>query len=781
MHPDEGYKNFTVLYKELSESLLNLNEANTRAKIIDRFLKECLGWPESAITREDRNDVGYTDYQLIMSNRTQIIIEAKKTGEYFEIPPAQYRRHFKVGGVLQSIPNLTSALNQARNYSVDIGCKYAAIFNGHQLVIFSAITIGKSWKEGYCVVFHSLEDFKMNFALIWNILSYDSIRSGSLVSYVDFVKSDLVFQKLIQGIHNRDQTYARNDLYTYLQPISNFIFSELLDEARTEVLKQCYVFDRSNSQLGDEFNVFFTDRLPHFSQKFKIKEILEREKKGGVFEREFLSKKQNQNRNRKGSLMVLLGGIGSGKTTFIHRFFKIVLADHENLLWFYVDFRYTSPSPDVIQAYILEKISQEWDEKYSQLLSPLLSDIGFAVNEPDKKVYFSKLFNLLNRLGFSISLIIDNVDQHDINIQERIFMEEIHLTVIFKTVTIMSLREETFLTSTKTGVFDAYDIPKFHISSPNFISVINSRLDFAIKVIPTEFNFSPDVASKLIKYFKIIKSSLILGNPQSERLINFMESISVGDIREALRMFNYFTVSGNTDVTEIFKIFDDTGAYQIAYHQFIKSIILGERRYYVQDKSQLMNVFDFDTSITDSHFTQLRILQYLKNRQNKSSKSRIGRGFVDINELINSTEEISIPRPVVIDSLSRLAYFRLIELDNQSKTNIDEASFVRITPAGIYYVNSELISDFTYLDTIFVDTPISDIVVFDNLKPLIDVIELIKRIERTETFINYLVQAEESEYSSRPEYNGHELTQRRFAAEIREKFLTQKEYILSRV
>jgi hypothetical protein len=85
------------------------------------------------------------------------------------------------------------------------------------------------------------------------------------------------------------------------------------------------------------------------------------------------------------------------------------------------------------------------------------------------------------------------------------------------------------------------------------------------------------------------------------------------------------------------------------------------------------------------------------------------------------------------------------------------------------------------LDTIFVDTPISDIVVFDNLKPLIDVIELIKRIERTETFINYLVQAEESEYSSRPEYNGHELTQRRFAAEIREKFLTQKEYILSRV
>jgi hypothetical protein len=585
---------------------------------------------------------------------------------------------------------------------------------------------------------------------------------------------------LIQGVHNRDQTYARNDLYTYLQPISNFIFSELLDESRTEVLKQCYVFDRSNSQLGDEFDVFFKDKMPHFSQKFKIKEIMEREKKGGVFETEFFSKKQNQNRNHDGSLMVLLGGIGSGKTTFIHRFFKIVLSDHENLLWFYVDFRYTSPSPEVIQRYILDKISQEWDEKYSQLLSPLLSDIGFAVNEPDKKVFFTKLFNLLNKLGFSISLIIDNVDQHDINIQERIFMEAIHLTNIFKTVTIMSLREETFLTSTKTGVFDAYDIPKFHISSPNFMSVINSRLDFAIKEIASMYKFPPDVASKLIKYFKIIKSSFILGNPQSERLINFMESVSVGDIREALRMFNYFTVSGNTDVTEIFKIFDDRGAYQIAYHQFIKSIILGERRYYVQDKSQLLNVFDFDTSITDSHFIQLRILQYLRNRQNKSSKNRIARGFVNINELMNSTEEISIPRPVVIDSLSRLALFRLIEFDTQSRTNIDDASYVKITPSGIYYVNSELISDFTYLDIVFIDTPISDTVVFDKLKPQIDTIELTKRIERTENFINYLVQAEEREYSSRPEYNGHELTQRRFAAEIRDKFLTQKNQILIR-
>ena len=131
MHPDEGFKNFDILYKEFSETQLKLNEANTRAKIIDRFLKECLGWPESALTREDRNDAGYTDYQLLMNTRAQIIIEAKKTGEYFEIPRAQYRRHFKVGGVLQSIPNLASALNQARNYSLEIGCKYAAVFNGY--------------------------------------------------------------------------------------------------------------------------------------------------------------------------------------------------------------------------------------------------------------------------------------------------------------------------------------------------------------------------------------------------------------------------------------------------------------------------------------------------------------------------------------------------------------------------------------------------------------------------------------------------------------------------
>ena len=60
MNPDEGYEKFILLEKELSDTPPNLNEANTRVKIIDRLLKECLGWPETSITREDHNDSGYT-------------------------------------------------------------------------------------------------------------------------------------------------------------------------------------------------------------------------------------------------------------------------------------------------------------------------------------------------------------------------------------------------------------------------------------------------------------------------------------------------------------------------------------------------------------------------------------------------------------------------------------------------------------------------------------------------------------------------------------------------
>jgi predicted type IV restriction endonuclease len=785
MNSDKAYENYLQIFNKFNGNIDFLNEANTRSRIIDAILIDCLGYNNDCIYRETPVGSGYIDYELKVNGNTHIVIEAKKAGSYFELPSDYNKRQYKINGSIASVKNLMDAVNQVHNYCVDIGCKFAAVFNGHQIVLFAAITLGKSWREGYCYVFRSLEDIKDNFSLFWNILAFENVRNGALISYLEKNRSELYFEKILFGLHNQDENLVRNDLYTYIQPISDLIFSELLDEKRTEVLKECYVYGRSNNPLTNDITNFFVDKLPNFLNKYRVKEIIENESDAGSFKKEFLQKAflQKGNDTTEGALIVLLGGIGSGKSTFLHRFFKIVLGDHENLIWFYTDFRTSSIKESEIESFILQKMLEIWESKYEVILTQLLDKFGFSKDKSDLKLFFSKLFNLLHYCKFSIALIIDNVDQHEKNFQEKIFISASHLTDMLKTVTIISLREETFLISTKTGVFDAYHIPKFHIASPNFLSMIVRRVHYTIKLLKNKnIGFMRDIPEhdleKLIQYFIIIFSSLTARNNQSKQLVHFIDSISVGNMREALRMFNNFLKSGNTNIKEIFdKLKLNKGTYQLSYHQFLKSIILGEYRYYCQERSSILNIFDFDTSLADSHFNLLRVLNYLFLRENK--QSGIGRGYALITDLITAAEEVSITRDVIYDSLLRLIKYKLVECDNLSVTDLKNASFVKITPSGKYYLGY-LGNIFIYSDLIYIDTPISDKNVIDKLKKFVQSTELSKRLYRMKIFLQYIVDSETKEFCVHPEYATSDFTNRLFGQEIMEEFLKLENEIRDR-
>lgn len=151
MHPDHAYNEFLRIFQEYGNESV-FNEADTRSKIIDFILRDCLGWSEKFIRRENPTAAGYTDYELLVNEVPVIVVEAKKQGEYFEIPKTRKNRTYKINGSISTSNNLVAAIEQVQRYCVEIGCKYAAVFNGHQLVLFSAIAIGRPWKDGYCLI-----------------------------------------------------------------------------------------------------------------------------------------------------------------------------------------------------------------------------------------------------------------------------------------------------------------------------------------------------------------------------------------------------------------------------------------------------------------------------------------------------------------------------------------------------------------------------------------------------------------------------------------------------
>ena len=225
-------------------------------------------------------------------------------------------------------------------------------------------------------------------------------------------------------------------------------------------------------------------------------------------------------------------------------------------------------------------------------------------------------------------------------------------------------------------------------------------------------------------------------------------------MRLALQMFTTFLASGATDVGKMLHIYRRDGAYYVAYHEFVKSIMLGDRQYYREEQSPIMNVYDCGSQRNASHFTALRIIGVLAERRGEATVE--GQGYVPIAELVTLFEETFDNLKGCLRTLNRLVTRQLIEVNTRSTESIDGASHVRLTSAGWYY-RRYLVRSFSYLDLVLQDTPLDDVELENRLRQSVfDVGNLsdredqkTERIEvrftRVELFLAYLKEQEESE------------------------------------
>lgn len=83
---DEAFENFSSIKTEINSFIQeDINESDTRSKLIDSVLFKILGWNESDVSREGKVDSGYFDYKVSISG-FHFIIEAKRNFKEFVIP-----------------------------------------------------------------------------------------------------------------------------------------------------------------------------------------------------------------------------------------------------------------------------------------------------------------------------------------------------------------------------------------------------------------------------------------------------------------------------------------------------------------------------------------------------------------------------------------------------------------------------------------------------------------------------------------------------------------------
>jgi hypothetical protein len=775
-----------------------VSEADTRAKLIDKVLTEVCFWPEGSVAREERVDSGLIDYSLVVRGRRFVAVEAKREGVSFALPEPTHKS-LKLSGTVLTDRHIAEAITQVRGYCDDAGIRYAVATNGYAWMIFRAIREDMPWRDGHARIFPSLEYIESHFTEFWNLISYDAVVAGSLDGeFGTRLAVPRRLERVLDHLYNADLPLRRNRLHFQLYPLIEAVFENIADQEPPEILKSCYVHTGSLRIVVRDLNTVITDAIPEFLLDQGAQPVHQSADGAGSFgaavEERIAAEAPPM--GHLGQLYLLLGGIGAGKTTFIKRYQREVgkpVLDGGSL-WFHLDFLEAPIDPQAIEAFVWQRILEDLRTRYHALNLETRRNIK-QVFRPDIEVleqtvlrqpglrgeqyqtalspyldkWQSNVSNYVPRLlrfakgdrRLPVIIFIDNVDQLAPIYQAQVFLLAQRVARTVGSITVLSLREESYYTANLQKTLTAYTSRKFHIASPNFRKMIDYRIRFALDMLenskgPIDYVLRSGITidrTDIAEFLKIIETSIF---QQNRNIARFIEALCFGNMRLALRMFSTFMTSGATDVDKMLTIYrrSEPRSYYVAFHEFVKSIMLNERRYYKDSASPILNVFDCAAERNSSHFSALRILRMLLLRRGESTDE--GQGYVDIGVLVSVAEDVFDNREDLIRALNRLVARQLVEVNTKSTDSITGASHVRVTSSGWYYCQF-LVRSFSYMDLVLQDTPLNEAGTEKELRLMVQQVDNLSdreeeklarmevRFARVRTFLAYLKTEEEEE------------------------------------
>jgi hypothetical protein len=355
---DEAIEALRAIKREFTEFCAlngNVTEADTRAKVIDRLLREVCDWPEAAISREQHVERGYMDYVLTVSQRKFVVVEAKREGVPFVLPVEMTATSLKLSGTLLTHSAVREAIVQVRGYCDDAGVRYAVATNEYAWIVFRALRDDSPWRDGQALLFRSLDYIIDNFTSFWNLLSYPAVVAGSLDDAFGLSnRAPRQLHRVVNRLFNSDLPLQRNKYHAQLDPLISTVFEDIADQDAIEILQSCYVHYASLRVVAEDLNLVIRDSIPQFLKDEGAISVAHGAADAGPFG-EAVSEALS---GGHGELFLLLGGIGSGKTTFIKRYQRTVGKDllDTNTIWFHIDFLKAPLDPMDLEPFVWRSI-----------------------------------------------------------------------------------------------------------------------------------------------------------------------------------------------------------------------------------------------------------------------------------------------------------------------------------------------------------------------------------------------------------------------------------------
>jgi hypothetical protein len=761
----------------------DLNEANTRHQLIDPLLHEVFGWPRNRVLCEEYIKPGFADYVLVRTDGSAIMfIEAKREGQYFSLPDSLLTDglcgYVRVKTLLTD-ENTAAAIGQVRDYCLTMGCEFAAVTNGRQWIFFKTFQTGQDWREIRAFVVGRMEYFSQRFIEAHNTFSYNAIVERGSLRRLFFDGS----------IANRELFYPKNRISAYdalvdangyassLRPLADKYFGAI-DVSDPIFMENCYVSDREYDLAFTNASRRLEDAVTPFLKQFSIRDFQDSER-GGSFGNRIA---RNVVGLRPADVVVLFGGKGVGKSTFLRRllFHRPPHVIEKNGVVVMIDLLSVPPDAGEIKGSIWKELATNLDHEgfmtsTRERLCELFSDrFELAKNQElygldeQSETYNIRLNQLVGEWKTDLVYVtgrlarrvrarhkaiivnIDNTDQYDEALQELCFSIGQSIAATFPCVVVISMREERFYTSSIRGVLDAFQNSGFHITSPEPKEVFLKRIAYVRRQMlesddTDEFSALPSRIDRDVigAFLRIMEQNF---RNRSSHLANFLTACSHGNIRLALELFRGFVVSGYTNVREM----TANEGWTLQIHQVIKPFMIPNRFFYSESLSRIPNIFQIRSKTHGSHFTGLRILASLiQGYDNKNPP------FVPVAKLCMPFVEHFAMREDFTMNMDVLLKHSLIEANNRLDVFSEAVDSVRITTYGLFMLNV-MSDDFTYLELAAEDCAVSDLEVANRISELsndeyrfftsrmsMERVEV--RLERADVFLKYLSLEEERE------------------------------------
>ncbi len=735
-----------------------------------------------------------SDYEL--GQPPAIILEAKRDSIVFNIPSKKSNNFLISLSHLMALgDDAASAIKQVQGYCASRGVRYAAIANGHQLIIFVGTrTDGRSPFEGKALVFDGFSEITEGFALIYDFISASSVASNKLLAYLDANGVAGIPAKISTKLQRHPSIRYQSNSQNSLRMIAELLLEDIARtrEIEERFYRECYC--ESGPLAQDALvskNLLRTRYAALFNPSEQAPAVVPVMQKGGGVSSDILAESLSRRP------IILIGDVGVGKTSFIRNLILVQAeVEFKNSVYVYLDLGTNVFLNDDLEGYVASEVTEQLaanygieidsyefiKDSYKDEIKKFQRGIFGRLIESNPQLYEEKLMEMLaekqkaSEAHLRISLqhvskttkkqiiiIFDNVDQRDLSVQQRAFIVAQAVAQHWGAIVFLSVRPNTFHQSKRSGSLSAYPNKVFYIMPPRPEVVLERRLVFALNIaegrMPLESISSVTLNLENIALFL---KALLYSIRKNPAVGEFLSNITGGNVRSMMDFVTKFTGSPNVDSDKIIRFQHERSSYVIPLHEFSKAALLGDYSNYDPQSSVAMNIFDIRYPDRREHFLCSLLLGYL----NYDGVHRNIEGFVTVHNLKMEMQQHGFTVEQSESALRRMTNKKLIETTQRvtfeeshgSELTGELSDAFRITTIGAYHL-ARWCGTFAYLDAMVYDTPIFDSEIRSECERERESLEIRHRYHRTMHFVQYLNQEWERSSIVAPYYDWPTLLQ----------------------